>query len=381
MRTLTGIQDDWERILGGDGFYVLVDPEDSKIIYAETQWGRLFKSTDGGFEFNWSLEGVNGFDRVNWNTPYVISPHNRNRLYYGTHRLYTSVDGAQSWDVISEDLTNTDPSSPGGEGYGALSTIAVAESDSNVIYTGSEDGHVFVTLDNGDTWTRISDNLPERYITRVAVDPYDAMTAFVTLSGYRDLDYLPHLFLTSDGGENWTDISGNLPEVPLNDVIVDPDFPGYLYVASDLGVWYTADLGLAWYPLGENLPMTSYADLRFHPGTRKLLAASFGLSQYVYDLSEPVTGTTESSGATGDLHIFPNPAEEFATIEFSLARPGSVSIILLDLGGRQVAVLKSGTYHEGEHRLHWEIPDHLDGVYVVSMSCAGWVISRILNIL
>ncbi|HLF65279.1 MAG TPA: T9SS type A sorting domain-containing protein [Saprospiraceae bacterium] len=379
MRTLTGNQDDWERIFGGDGFYVIVDPVDNNIIYCEYQWGNLYKTTNDGVDWAFSKDGINGFDRNNWNTPIVMSPHNRNRLYYGTHRLYTSDDGAENWTRISDDLTNTSPESPGGKDYGALSTIAVAPSDSNVIYTGSEDGYVFVTFDHGNQWNHISDNLPERYITRVAVDPYDAMVAYVTLSGYRELDYLPHLYRTPDGGETWEDISGNLPEVPLNDIIIDPELPATLYVASDLGVWYTDDLGIAWYPLGEDLPMTAYSDLTFHAEERKLLAASFGLSMWVYDLGGPVSVVPSVTHDGIDLHILPNPIRELATIRFELKKAESLEIIVYDITGRLVSRIASHAFTTGAHALDWW-PDLEPGMYVISVSGSAGMTSRIVEL-
>ncbi len=380
LRTLTGHQDDWENIFGGDGFFVLVDPQDTNVIYCEYQWGNMYKSTDGGYHWDYSLNGVNGFDRTNWDTPYLISPQNHNRLYYGTNRLYTSKDAGNNWKLISGDLTNTDPNSPGGADFGALSTIAVAPSDSNVIYTGSEDGVVFVTFDMGDHWQRISDNLPIRYVTHVAVDPYDAYTAYVTISGYRALDYLPHVFRTVDGGASWEDISGNLPEVPLNDLIVDPDYPDNLYVASDLGVWYTTDLGLNWYLLGNDLPMTSIADLVFHAGTRQLTAASFGLSMYSYDLSEPLTEVKRAEEDLTALRISPNPVHAQAQIAFTLLHPETVRIDLYDMQGGRIRSIDNGQFQAGRNTVQWSAGRELPGVYVVRVTFGDSMASRIVEV-
>lgn len=379
LRTLTGQSDDWERIFGGDGFYVLIDPLDDNVIYCEYQWGNLYKSINGGTDWAFVKDGINGIDRNNWNTPVVMSPHNHNRLYYGTHRLYTSDDGAEHWTLMSGDLTNTSPGSPGGEDYGALSTIAVAPSDSNVIYTGSEDGYVFVTFDHGDEWQRISDNLPERYITSVAVDPYDARIAYVTLSGYRQVDYLPHVFRTSDGGETWEDIARNLPEVPLNDIIIDPELAATLYAASDLGVWYTDDLGISWNLLGEDLPVTAYADLDFDADTRQLLAASSGLSMWIYDLGDPVSVVASVANDVFDLHIVPNPIRDHATIRFELRNPEPLQIAVHDISGRQVTTIASHVFTAGRHALEWH-PDLESGMYVISVVGPSQSTSRIVEV-
>jgi photosystem II stability/assembly factor-like uncharacterized protein len=382
LRTLSGSADEWERIFGGDGFYVLVDPSDNNVIYCEYQWGFLYKSIDGGFEWEYAREGISGLDRNNWNTPYVISPHNHLRLYYGTHRLYTSIDGALSWTPISDDLTNTDPNSPGGEDFGALSTIAVAPSDSNVIYTGSEDGYVYVTFDNGENWQLISDDLPIRYVTRVAVDQYDALTAYVTISGYKHLDYMPHVFRTVNGGQLWEDISGNLPEVPVNDIIIDPDLPATLYIATDLGVWYTDDLGFSWDLLGEGLPLTSYADLTLHAPTRKLLAASFGLSMFTYDLGDPISAVSPTrTSAISGLRVSPNPARDHVVIDFSIAQKDRISITVLDLTGKVVQTIQHGDFLAGQHAINWKVNGFIAGTYVVTVSGSSGVLSRIVEVL
>lgn len=380
LRTLTGSHDDWQRIFGGDGFVVLVDPEDSDVIYCEYQWGFLYKTTDGGANWKFSLNGVDGNDRTNWNTPYVISPHNRQKLYYGTHRLYMSENGADLWTAMSDDLTNTDPASPGGAEWGALSTIAVAPSDSNVIYTGSEDGYVFVTFDHGATWQHISDQLPERYITRVAVDPYDAYVAYVTISGYRSIDYMPHIFRTHDGGQTWTDISGNLPEVPINDVIVDPDLPATLYIASDIGVWYTDDLGLSWQPLGNELPMTSYNQLTFHRPTRQLLAASFGLSMWLYELGEPVTSVRKSTTPPLSFNVYPNPAMHFIRVDFEMPVSQHLRIDLCDARGTHVRTLGNAGYPSGRQQVSMTVSDVPTGLYILRVSGKEESASRIVQI-
>jgi photosystem II stability/assembly factor-like uncharacterized protein len=285
-----------------------------------------------------------------------------------------------SWELMSGDLTNTDPASPGGEDFGALSTIGLAASDSNVIYTGSEDGYVHVTFDHGGEWHRISHDLPIRYVTKIAVDPFDAMVAYVTISGFRNLDYLPHIFRTDNGGETWSDISGNLPEVPLNDVIVDPDNTSTLYVASDLGVWFTEDLGETWAPLGTNLPMTSYNDLELHQESRQLLAASFGLSMWVIDLEEEISGALEVDGAINDLVIFPNPVQDHATIKFALQNSSGIEIAVHDLSGKKIQTLMSQKTGAGEHSVVWK-PKVSPGLYVISIRSSDFYSSRVVEVL
>ncbi|TAK34624.1 MAG: glycosyl hydrolase, partial [Saprospiraceae bacterium] len=234
-RTLSGAVNGWEQILGGDGFHVLVDPTDPNYVYAEYQYGNLFRSDDGGNSMTFIFNGGND-DRTNWNTPIALDPSDPATIYFGANVLYRSTNRGGFWEAISPDLT--DGQHPSGSlSFGTITTIAVAPSNPLTIYVGTDDGNVQVTNNGGDTWNNISAGLPDRFVSSLAVHPDDAATAYVALSGYRNVDYQPHLLQTTDGGETWIDISGNLPEIPINDVVPDPSYPSILYIANDLGVW------------------------------------------------------------------------------------------------------------------------------------------------
>ena len=156
--TKTGSDNDWYPILGGDGFHVNVDPDENNIIYAEYQFGNLFKSVDGGDNMSYALNGVAAEDRTNWNTPVVLSPFNNNMVYYGSNKLYIS-EYADNWTVISDDLTNGEHPSGAGS-YGTLTAIAPSYQNLETVYVGSDDGRVHVTFDGGLNWTAIDEDQP-----------------------------------------------------------------------------------------------------------------------------------------------------------------------------------------------------------------------------
>jgi photosystem II stability/assembly factor-like uncharacterized protein len=319
IRTMTGNLDDWQEIYGGDGFRVLVDPSNNNFIYAEYQYGGFARSTNGGYSFSSARNGISSSDRFNWSTPYIIDPSNPTKLYFGTQRVYRSTNRAAQWSAISPDLTNGPPG--GNLVYGTITTIASAPSDSNVIYIGTDDGNVWVTLNGGTNWTKISDVLPVRWITKVAVDHYDAMTAYVTLSGYRYDEYLPHVFRTTNAGVDWQDISSNLPDAPVNVIIVDPDTTSKLYIGSDVGVFISSNLGGSWEYLGNNLPNAPITDLVLHNPTRTLIAATYGRSMYYINLT-PVTDIEKDNDGLKDFVLFqnyPNPFNPSTKIEFRIA--------------------------------------------------------------
>ncbi len=260
------------------------------------KYGGFGRSTNGGSSFNYGLNGVSGSDRFNWSTPFIIDPSNPAKLYLGSNRLYRSTNRAVSWTPISPDLTNGPPT--GNQVYRTITTIASAPSDTNVIYVGTDDANVWVTTNGGTDWNNISASLPTRWITRVAVDPYDALTAYVTLSGFRYDEYLPHVFRTTNAGVSWLNISSNLPDATVNDIIVDPDIVDRLFVGTDVGVFVTDSLGNTWDYLGNNLPNAPITDLVLHNPTRTLIAATYGRSMYSIELSHTadITVTSPNGG-------------------------------------------------------------------------------------
>ncbi len=283
-RTLDGAPDNWDVLFGGDGFYAAIDFTNSNVIYAEAQYGYLAKSTNLGDYWNIILDGIDGSERVNWCAPVVMSPHNSQILFYGAERLYKTTNGGSYWNAISPDLT-------GGDGggnliYGTITTISQSPITPNIIWVGTDDSRVWVTPNGSTSWNNVSAYLPDRWCTRVTADVFDSAAAYVTFSGYRESDHLPHIFKTTDYGANWSDISGNLVDIPINDVLPDPEHPGRLFVGTDFGMYYTENGGAQWQILGDNHPIGPVFDIDLNNPTRKLVSGTHGRSMYTFDLNQ-----------------------------------------------------------------------------------------------
>ena len=338
IRTISGGANDWSSIWGGDGFHVNVDPVDNNFIYVESQWGNLGRSTNGGESFQSATNGIDFNDRNNWNTPVVISPFNSEKVFYGTNRLYSS-DRAEFWTVMSPDLTGGQHPS-GSLSYGTLTAIAPSYNNLDVVYTGSDDGKVQVTFDGGTNWEDVSANLPNQYVTSIAISPDSDQIAYVTFSGFGVLDYTPHIFKTEDGGENWTDISSNLPSIPVNDVILHSS-EDILFVGTDLNVWYSENDGASWDILGNDLPLTIIRDLKLHEPTNMLYVGTFGRSMHSINLDEIIIlDREENSIAFEDISIHPNPAKISFAINHNIKSEGSIK--LYDSFGKELKTLFNG---------------------------------------
>ncbi len=378
LRTLTGATDDWDVIAFGDGFTTIVDPTDSDVIYAEYQFGGFLKSTDTGSSWNWADSGVSSSDRINWHMPYVMNPNNHLELYLGTHRVYRTTNGAASWTPISPDLT--DGPGSGNLTSGTLTTVAVSGVDASVIWAGSDDGNVQVTTNGGGLWTDVDAALPVRYVTRVQTDLVDSAVAYVTLSGYALDEFLPHVFRTTNHGATWTDISGNLPQTPVNDILVDPQNANRLYVGTDVGVYISGDLGGSWSKLGTGLPLAVVVDLELHDASRLLVAGTHGRSAFRLDLNAAVDAPTVAAGpASTGLRLAtprPNPSAGPATLSFTLPRDAHARLSIHDVTGRSVRVLRDAPTSAGRIELSWDGRDETGhavaaGVYFVRLDALG----------
>ena len=288
--TILGGADAWVQITCPDSGWSAIDPSNPSTMYTACQGINLQKSTAAGASGSWiqSRNGISTSDRVSFIPPLVMDLEQPQTLYFGTYRVYQTQDGAGSWSAISADLT----------GGGTLTTIAVAPSDSNTVYAASTDSRISATsnaLAGAPTWTRCDKApLPKRYITQVAVDPASPQAVYATFSGFSGFsDKVGHVFRSLDGGVTWSDISGNLPNIPANDIVIDPDLPGVLYVGTDLGVFASSDSGATWSAFGAGLPYAIVNALKLHRPTRTLRAATYGRG--IWDLSIPLDDTAQDS--------------------------------------------------------------------------------------
>lgn len=353
--------------IGGDGFHVNVDINTTSRVYGEYQYGVLSRSTNGGASFVSATNGISASDRKNWSTPVVMDPATlgapATTLYYGANRLYRSTNNAANWSVVSPDLSDGNPGQ-GGVVYGTITTIAVAPSNAQTIYVGTDDANVWVTTNGGANWTKVDASLPERWVTRVAVDPANDATAYVTLSGYRNNDEAAHVFQTQDWGATWIDISENLPGAPVNDIVVDPSFPNRLFVATDVGAYFTNLAGTAWSILGgSSLVGIVVTDLDYIDSNPPLLhAGTYGRSTFTFDaaaLSETVgiddalAAGTPPRGGVVIRAAAPNPTRGPLSLTLDSERAGHAAIDIVDVAGRSIARISEGELPAGRSTQVW----------------------------
>ncbi len=265
------IFNNWQQVFSADGFRSVFDPGDPMRIWVETQNGSIHRTTNGGANWMVGQRCLGTTDRCNWDTPFMMSRHSTQWLYAATYRMYGSVDGG-GWSVMSGDLTDGIVFEPRFHNVSAIDESPVVD---NKLLAGTSDGNVWRREANG-TWAKISNGLPDRYVTSVHYSPTLANRIYVTHSGFRDNEHIPHIHRSDDNGQSWQDISANLPPVPVNDLFVLPGHSdSILFTATDAGVYYSKNAGNDWKRLGNSMPIIPVFNLAFNPVHRKLAAATF----------------------------------------------------------------------------------------------------------
>ncbi|GAB5521334.1 MAG: hypothetical protein RhofKO_35850 [Rhodothermales bacterium] len=379
LYTPDGGVSNWARIYSGDGFYVNINPEQPNIVYASSQFGGLGRSDarePSLASFSPATQGIlpQSIQKRNWSTPVVMDLNNPDVLYYGTDRVYRTENGANSWRSISPRLPNT----PTAALLGTVTTIAVAPSNSNVIYAGTDDGNVWVTADYGTTWNAIDNGLPDRWVTRIVVHPTEPSTAYVTFSGLKWRKPQPHVFRTTTMGTlGWEGLTNNLPDAPVNAFAIDPEFPDHvLYVGSDIGAFFSLDSGETWEVLGTGLPNVVVNDMKFVAETRTLVVGTHGRSMHTLDLSNLERVLGRSVGVEQPQVVFelapsyPNPFGDRTTFEVTLREAATLRLEVFDVQGRRVRTLLTGPFEAGQQTTQWDGRDQ-NGARVASGTYLG----------
>lgn len=358
----------WQRVYGADGFQPLFN-DDPNFIMAETQNGGLNYSEDLGSSWNSFTNGLDFSDRRNWDQPIIVSHHNKNVFYTGTYRLYrnTAQPANHNWIPISGDLTDGIVIAPR---YHNLTTIGESPIDRKILFTGSSDGNVHVSTNAGQSFTNVSAGLPDRYVTSVKGSPFDSTNVLVTLSGYKNNSNTPHVLWSQDLGANWQDVSGDLPGLALNDVLLHPTLDGVWVVASDGGVYATSNYGQHWERVGSNMPLIPVYDMEWDLVNRRLIVGTHARSMQSFPMDSLIAPILLSAQTPeiSSFDLYPSPA----TTQIHLEWPDQIgSWEMFNAEGRKVR----GGFLDGQ--LQRIAIDQLQaGVYFVRAESQGQMLVR-----
>jgi photosystem II stability/assembly factor-like uncharacterized protein len=323
---------DWFDVGGGESGWIAPSPKDSLIVFAGSYDGlttRYDHRTGQLRDVNPYPNNPMGWGagelkyRFQWNFPLLFSPHDPNTLYAAANVLFKSTNEGQSWEVISPDLTRNDRSKQNASGgpitkdntsieyYDTIFTVMESPVQAGTIWTGADDGLVYVTRDSGKNWANVTppkDIMPEWIqINSLDASPFDAGTAYVAATMYKHDDYKPYLYKTSDYGKSWKKITNGIPDGAFTRVIrEDPNKRGLLYAGTETGMYLSFDDGANWQSLQFNLPVVPITDLAIHKREKELVAATQGRAFWIFDDLPMLHQVMDSGGfrSAGETHLF-----------------------------------------------------------------------------
>jgi photosystem II stability/assembly factor-like uncharacterized protein len=321
---------DWKAIYGGDGFWVVPDPNDANIAYAESQGGNMGRVNLTNFK-SVSIKPQKGPDddklRWNWNTPIVFGTKNKKNLYTGSQYLFKSTDRGSNWTKISPDLTTNDKKKQEQEESGGISAdntsaenhctiFAIAESplDENIIWIGTDDGNIQYTMNAGKNWTNVSANykvagIPaQTWISSIEPGRFNKNTVYVTFDNHMYGDHKTYLGKSTDMGKTWKLISSDEFTGFAHKIKEDLVNKDLLFLGTEMGLFATVDGGANWFRMKNNMPEKALVrDIQIHPTTHDLVLATHGRGVIIIDDITPMRTLTKDIAAK-DFHFIPTPA-------------------------------------------------------------------------
>jgi len=305
---------EWYFILGADGHQPATEPGNPNIVYAESQQGVMYRTdrrTGEAVYIQPQAGSGDPFERFNWDTPILVSPHNPARIYTGSYRVWRSENRGDSWTSISGDLTRDQERLElpimgkkqswdnawdlnAMSTYNTITSLAESPVQQGILYAGTDDGIIQVSEDGGENWKKIEvgsiKGIPATaFVNDIKADLFDARTVYVALDNHKFGDLSPYLIKSTDAGKSWKSIAGNIPGRTLIwRLVQDHVKKDLLFAATEFGIYFTVDGGSHWIQLKGGVPTISFRDLTIQRRENDLVGASFGRGFYVLDDLSPL---------------------------------------------------------------------------------------------
>lgn len=319
---------EWVVTLGGDGFWQAIDPEDPNIVYSEYQYGNIYrydKKSGEGIKIKPQPGKNEETYKWNWNTPFILSPYSNTRMYIAANKVFRSDDRGNSWKVISDDITtqtdrNTWPVMDRYWGVDAVqkdvstslfgTSVSIAESPvkENLLYVGTDDGVIAITEDIGVNWRKVMKfpDVPEyTYVSDILPDRFDENIVYASFDNRKRDDFKPYILKSTDKGQTWTSIAGNLQENgTVHTIAQDRIRKDLLFAGTEFGVFFSIDGGKIWTQLKSGIPDVAVRDIVIQERENDLVLATFGRGFYILDDYTPLRELTPEL-LEEESYIFP----------------------------------------------------------------------------
>lgn len=361
----------WERLFGGDGFQPRFDKKRENIIFYETQNADITAVINGNFQAVLSPEIY--AEKVHWDAPYFLSSHEDGIIYFGGQRVWKgtydtqSDDFVVSWYSISPNLTDNN-NQPGATN--TITTVEESPLQKELLYAGTADANVWRKAPTDADWVNISQGLPERYVTKVLPSSAFQNTIYVTLSGYRENEKTSHIWRSDNQGQNWRSIAGDIPNAAVNDILVlENNKDSVLFVATDVGVYYSKNSGKNWLRLGNNMPLIPVFDLTYNDKKNQLVAGTHARSIMTFDLIN-IGVDTKTIIKTNDLWA-ENKVKLYPTVISNMFNIFSESIDIQDITIFNQAGQVVFQQAVNQLNAQAEVPNLSTGIYYVNVQLSN----------
>jgi photosystem II stability/assembly factor-like uncharacterized protein len=351
---------DWDQRTTGDGGYTIVDPVNTNFVYGQYVNGSIQRSNNSGVGFtNITPSGSTGGLFYN---PYEMAPGDHNTIVFGR---------ADIWKTASAQTAST------GSGWtqiattaivgGSVSAIGISWTNTGKIYTGTSNGRILVTTNNGANWSTVT-GFP--YVSDFIVDNANDNICYASLGGTSG----QHVIKTTNGGTTWNNITGNLPNIAANSIILRTATPRMLIVGTDLGVFQSNDEGVSWVSFNSGLPAVEVYDMKYKQSAGIILASTHGRGCWTFDLGA-VLGIDPYSVVPKEYQLgqnYPNPFNPETTVKFGLPKAGTVNLSIFDASGKVVEELVNQQMNAGTFEVTWSASQYSSGIYFYKLESEGF---------
>jgi hypothetical protein len=354
----------WYKTFFGDGMWSGINSQNDNICYMEYTSGDINKSVDGGINWNDISGGLSG--QFCFVTPYIVCRSNPNIMYIAGSSIFRSTIGGGGWSNVgtfNSKALSMDASATGTDTI-YVGVIPVSAGQPATIYRSI----------NGTTFTNISNTqLPSAYPTDMHVNPNNSADVYVTMGGFGS----GHVYRSQNAGVTWINISGNLPDVPHQSIVIDPQYPQNIYVGNDLGVYVSTNSGVNWFEFRTGMPYALVFDVTIVYPSRNIRAVTHGNGVYERDLIQnpvginPVGNNIPKEFSLGQN--YPNPFNPSAKIKFDVSKQANVRITVYDISGRLVTTLVNENLKPASYEIKFDGSGLSSGVYFYKLETEGFV--------
>lgn len=346
----------WNAVLSGDGGEVCFHSQNSNTILIEKQYNGIFRSTDGGSSWEAAMNGL--FGNSAWIAPIISHPVTAGIFYTAREKVFKTTNNGSNWFPISSGTS------------GAILAMDICRSNPNVLYV-STGVPILKSIDGGSTFISVTSGLQNRYISSIHVHPDSANTVLLTYSGFGT----GKIYKTTNGGSTWINISGNLPDSPVNDALIYyPGMPTSIYYAAmDIGVFYTENYGEDWIELADSLPNCAVINIDYHSASNMVRAATHGRG--IWELGIPIGIINYNNEVPKEYALqqnYPNPFNPSTIFKYSVKSKGFIEISIYDILGRKIETIINKEQNPGTYTVQFDAASLSSGVYFYKLTAEGF---------